>query len=94
MCPDVFPKFDKACGEDSECAIAVHTTDCCGNSIALGIHMSQVEEFEAAEAICDSQYPPCGCPAGPTVAEDGQAVGNPQQLVVACVEGNCMTSVQ
>jgi hypothetical protein len=60
MCPGVFPTFDKSCGDISECAIAIHTTDCCGNSVAIGINAAELADFEAAEAICDSQYPPCG----------------------------------
>jgi len=94
MCPGVFPTFDKSCGSDEQCVIAIHTTDCCGNSVALGINEAELADFQAAEAICDSQYPPCGCPAGPTMAEDGQAVENPRKLVVGCVDGSCMTSVQ
>jgi hypothetical protein len=94
MCPGVFPIFDKSCSGVDECAIGVHTTDCCGNSVALGMNSAELEAFNAAEAICDSQYPACGCPAMPTMAEDGQSVADPRSLAVDCIEGSCMTFVQ
>jgi hypothetical protein len=93
MCPDVFPMFDKSCSGDNDCAVVVHTTDCCGNSVAIGINENEVDAFEAAEAICDSQYPPCGCPAGPTVAEDGNQAFDPNDLDVECVMGACTSFV-
>ncbi len=93
MCPGVFPSFSKTCSTADECAIVFHTTDCCGNSSALGIHESEVADFEAAEAICDSQYPACGCPAGPPVAEDGNQAFDPDQLAVDCIDGQCFTFV-
>jgi hypothetical protein len=94
MCPGVFPTFDKSCSGVAECAIAIHTTDCCGNSVALGINVAETEAFAAAEAICDMQYPACGCPSGPTMAEDGQPVLDPMGLAVDCLEGLCTTFVQ
>ncbi|HVI01940.1 MAG TPA: hypothetical protein VM869_24675 [Enhygromyxa sp.] len=94
MCPAVFPTFDKSCSDVEQCAIAIHTTDCCGNSVALGINVDEVADFDAAEAICDSQYPACGCPAGPTLAEDGQQVLDPMSLAVDCIEGSCSTFVE
>jgi hypothetical protein len=93
MCPGVFPQFDKTCSNDDDCAVVIHTTDCCGNSVALGINEVEVDAFEAAEAICDSQYPPCGCPAGPTLAEDGNQVFDPDQLAVECTMGSCTSFV-
>lgn len=93
MCPGVFPDFDKTCSVDEDCAVVVHTTDCCGNSVAWGINMAEVDAFDAAEAICDGQYPPCGCPQGPTIAEDGNAVFGPNELAVGCTMGSCMSFV-
>ncbi len=93
MCPDVFPEFDKTCGSESDCAVVVHTTDCCGNTVAWGLALTEVAAFEAAEAICDSQYPQCDCPSGPTVAEDGNPAINPEDILVACQMGSCMSYV-
>jgi hypothetical protein len=92
-CPGVFPDFDKSCSGDNDCAVVIHTTDCCGNSVAWGINENEVDAFDAAEEICDGQYPPCGCPAGPTIAEDGNQVLDPDSLSVECVMGSCMSYV-
>jgi hypothetical protein len=93
MCPDQFPMFDKSCATANDCVIAVHTTDCCGNSLAMGINVADQAAFIAAEAICDSQYPPCDCPSGPTMAEDGNPVVNPMDLQVGCFESTCLTFI-
>jgi hypothetical protein len=91
--PVVFPEFDKSCGNDDDCALVFHTIDCCGTGEAWGINEGEVEAFEAAEAICDSQYPGCGCPAGPTEAEDGNTGMSPGDFAVRCNGGTCMSYV-
>ena len=93
MCPDVFPMFDKSCIEDSDCAVVIHTSDCCGNTVAWGLNAGEVEAFDAAEAICDAQYPQCDCPAGPTVAEDGNEALDPDLIGVSCSMGACTSFV-
>ena len=93
MCPDVFPMFDKSCVEDSDCAVVIHTSDCCGNTVAWGLNAGEVEAFDAAEAICDAQYPQCDCPAGPTVAEDGNEALDPDLIGVSCSMGACTSFV-
>jgi hypothetical protein len=71
----------------------IHQTDCCGNSAAWGINDAEVEDFEAAEAICSGMYPECDCPAMPPLADDGNN-GTLDELGVDCVEGACMTFVE
>ncbi|MFV8750894.1 hypothetical protein ACNOYE_10130 [Nannocystaceae bacterium ST9] len=93
MCPGVFPSFDKSCGVDSDCAVVVHTTDCCGNSVAWGINLAEVDAFAAAEAICDGQYPQCDCAAWPTVAEDGNSAEDPTLFAASCDQGQCSSYV-
>jgi hypothetical protein len=93
MCPEQFPSFDKSCIDADDCAAVIHTTDCCGNSIAIGINVAEVANFDAAELICDAQYPACGCPAGPTIAEDGNPILDPNDIFVSCANNGCMTSV-
>lgn len=87
-----FPSFNKDCGDESACALVFHTVDCCGNEEAWGIHVDEVPAFEEAEAICDSQYPGCGCPSGPVVAEDGNAAWH-DAIAVKCEAGQCMSYV-
>jgi hypothetical protein len=93
MCPDQFPSFDKSCVDVGECVIALHQTNCCGTLAAIGINVAEQAAFEAAEAICESQYPGCGCAAGPTTAEDGNSSTDDTAIVVDCVEGSCTTLV-
>jgi hypothetical protein len=93
MCPEQFPSFDKTCADTSECAIALHTISCCGSNAAIGINANELGAFEAAEAICDGQYPECECAPFPTSAEDGNSSEDPGLIVVACVDGSCTTSV-
>ncbi len=88
-----FPSFSKACAAHDDCAIGLHQVDCCGNRVALGLDASQVAAFAEAEAACDAQYPKCGCPQGPVVADDGQSAFDPAQIQVQCVEGECRTFV-
>ncbi|MBM4398378.1 MAG: hypothetical protein FJ087_22145 [Deltaproteobacteria bacterium] len=89
-----FPAFDKACAADGDCALVFHTTDCCGSEAALGIRADQVSAFGEAEATCDSQYPPCDCPSGLTIAEDGKTGSSPAAFGVACAAGKCTSFVK
>lgn len=93
MCPETFPEFDKTCSLDSDCAVVLHMTDCCGTFVAWGITASEVEAFEAAETICESQYPGCGCAPQPTLAEDGNPVLDPATVLATCTMGACSSYV-
>jgi hypothetical protein len=88
-----FPTFSKACRGDGECAIGVHQINCCGSQKAIGMNRGEVPRFEAAEKLCRSQYPRCGCPTLPTVAEDGRSEIQ-GSILVRCDAGACMTYVK
>lgn len=88
-----FPAFASACSVASDCVLAVHQTDCCGNTHALGIRADQQAAFTLAEQQCDRMYPGCGCPAGPTVADDGMSARPPATIAVQCTSGMCTTYV-
>jgi hypothetical protein len=90
--PPTFPTFSKACTADTDCFIAIHQTDCCGSTAAIGLNVSQQAAFQAAEKTCDAMYPGCQCMGSGPVAEDGK-VGTLSQLEVNCQMGKCMTSV-
>jgi hypothetical protein len=91
--PIVFPEFDKSCGNEADCALVFHTINCCGTDVAWGINADEVPAFEAAEAICDSQYPGCGCPAQATEAEDGNTSWDPNDFAVQCDGDTCMSYI-
>ena len=58
-----FPTFDWPCATASDCEVVVHQRDCCGNLRQMAIATVNADAFAAAEAICEGQYGPCGCPA-------------------------------
>ncbi|HET7505589.1 MAG TPA: hypothetical protein VFK02_31430 [Kofleriaceae bacterium] len=89
-----FPTFDKTCSSVTDCAIAIHQTNCCGATLAIGINQAEQQRFDADEKTCLDQYPLCGCPAIPTITEDGQAATPGKMIVVQCQAGKCMTTVQ
>lgn len=87
----MFPMFDKACAMPSDCVVALHTVNCCGTMVALGINAAEKSAFDAAEATCDMQYPGCGCAQMPTTTEDGKMSMDDTQIQVGCTNGQCTT---
>lgn len=88
-----FPNFDRACWESEWCTIAFHQVDCCGNRVALGILHPELEHFQAVEAVCQAQYPACGCPSGPTRTDTGQMASDEAAIKVECRAGICTSYV-
>ncbi|MSP60993.1 MAG: hypothetical protein EXR72_11740 [Myxococcales bacterium] len=88
-----FPEFDRACAAAQDCFIALHQINCCGSLAALGLSGKEKGRFEAAEKICEAQYPGCGCASQPTVADDGKSESQGHPIAVSCVAGKCRTSV-
>jgi hypothetical protein len=90
-----FPEFDKSCSSVDECALVSHTTDCCGSQLRMAINQSEVERFDAAEAVCSAQYPACGCAAQGVSAEDGTLVSwsDVDSIVAECSQGRCQSRV-
>src|SRR5689334_24890492 len=62
----VFPTFDKTCSIADDCAIGIHQTNCCGDTVAIGLAKPELTRFTADERICVEQYPACACPSTPT----------------------------
>lgn len=80
-----FPEFDRSCGTASDCVLVAHTTSCCGAELVQALAASAKPDFEAAEAICDAQYPACGCAAQWVDIEDGTQVSFPWEPMVKAV---------
>jgi hypothetical protein len=91
--PPAFPAFERGCSGDANCVIGFHQVDCCGNRIATGINHSERDRFDAAERICEMQYPGCGCPQGPTTTDTAQMTSDESMIAVACRSGVCTTFV-
>ena len=86
-----FPEFDRSCRTASDCQLVAHTTSCCGSRLALAIAATETPAFNSAEAVCDAQYPACGCAAQGVQVEDGTQVGACWQAEVkaSCDSGSC-----
>jgi hypothetical protein len=82
---------DRKCTLDSECVAVMHTTNCCGAAIWLGINTSAADHFSSLEKMCDASYPACGCAAGQPVAEDGSLIPFGEAAGVTCAAGTCKT---
>lgn len=92
-----FPSFSKCCSGDDECVVAFHQISCCGTHVAWGINAKDKAAFDAAEAMCEMAYPGCGCPTGPTMAEDGKFskdFGGSGDIGVGCMSGACTTFIK
>jgi hypothetical protein len=90
----IFPWFDRKCSQDTDCAVVFHQVDCCGTLTAVGINAAGVEGFVAAEAVCDAQYPACGCAEGPTTAADGNWAFGAEAFGAWCHDGDCFSFVK
>lgn len=86
-----FPSFDKGCTNDGSCELVFHMTDCCGGGLYMGINHSALACFEAAEGVCESQFPACGCASQGVNVEDGTFIRWDQvdQIKVECNGGRC-----
>lgn len=88
--------LDHSCATDADCDVAIHQTDCCGNTYAIGINDAERARFDALEPACQASYPLCGCPAGPTRTDSGESSFD-GTFQVGCITSGpsrtCMTYV-
>jgi hypothetical protein len=88
-----FPAFDRSCNTVADCVVVHHETSCCGSQLIMAINHGELARFQAAESICDLQYPPCGCASQGPEAEDGTQLpwGSENLIVAACDNKVCRT---
>jgi hypothetical protein len=87
---DFESRFDRHCTGDSECTVAIHQTDCCGNQDAFGVNTGETR-FGAAESACQATYPGCGCAAfGVTIEGSMTRVPSPTDVSAMCRSGQCI----
>jgi len=84
---------DRTCSFSDDCILVLHQLDCCGSQQAVGIRASGMTAFARAEADCVMRFPGCGCPAGPTRADDGMMTTDMMRLRVRCDTVQCRTFV-
>jgi hypothetical protein len=91
--PPVFPSFDRTCSVATDCVIGTVQVDCCGSLIVTGINELEEQRFTDAAALCNSQFPLCGCPTQSTRADDGTREGAfSGPAIVQCVSNTCQTT--
>ena len=92
QCPSSFPEFDETCATAADCVLVDHMTSCCGSVLRMSIRRDAQAAFDAAEAVCESQYPGCGCAAMGLDVEDGTLIDWSQHdaVVSSCDQGSCV----
>ena len=83
---DFVAELDTSCSTDEDCSYFVHTTDCCGNTFAIGVNNSSSSTASALEPLCQESYPRCGCPAMQTNTNSDERVMSGDEIQVGCVE--------
>ncbi len=91
--PPTFPAFDRTCAADGDCFVARHQTDCCGTIVAWGLRSTEQPAFAAAEKLCESQYPGCGCASNKVTTDDSMTTTMDHPIAVHCTAGMCRTTV-
>jgi hypothetical protein len=89
---DFLAQFDKSCMDESDCDIVHFANDCCGTPLAAGVNLAEVDRFNDIWSDCMLELPMCNCPAGPTLAEDGNSAPSGEySILVECQSGRCMS---
>ena len=87
----------KTCTGDT-CVVVEHQTDCCGNTLLVGVESANLAKLQACETAWRATLPGCGCPAGPPTIEQpsGTTVTSKDAAKVTCgnwtsTSGICIT---
>ena len=83
--------LDSSCAKDTDCVAVVHTTNCCGAAVWLGLRSTEAQPFATLESSCDASYPACGCASGPPTTDDGSTVMRGGAVSASCQGGTCKT---
>ncbi len=83
---DFVDALDDSCSDDSDCDYFVHQTDCCGNTYAYGVRVTDIDQALAREPLCRDFYPACGCPAMQTLTDSGERVASESTVHVGCIQ--------
>lgn len=83
------PDFDRACTDDTDCALFFHQVDCCGTTAAWSYATRVGSQVLDAETMCRAMIPTCDCVAGPLRDEDGVEIGPGETVGATCRAGSC-----
>jgi hypothetical protein len=88
---------DRSCTSDTDCVVRLHQTDCCGNSVMVGVNQSAAAQFAVDESACMASYPGCGCPAMLPTTDSGETVTDTSMVQAGCISRGpgsvCLTYV-
>lgn len=76
----------KVCSNDSDCMVGSHQTNCCGDTLMVGIAKSQAGDYGRCETAWEKTFPGCGCASGPPHTEDGKTIDFGTTPTVRCVD--------
>lgn len=76
---------DRSCTSDTDCVVRLHQTDCCGNSVMVGVNQAAAAQFAVDESACMASYPGCGCPAMLPVTDSGETVTDTSMVQAGCI---------
>ncbi|MBX7196624.1 MAG: hypothetical protein K1X94_31515 [Sandaracinaceae bacterium] len=89
--------IDRSCTTDGDCLVRLHQTDCCGNSVMIGIASGAADVYGTSEPACMASYPACECPAMLPTTDSGETVTDTAAVLAACVSRGprnvCLTYV-
>lgn len=89
--------IDRSCSDDADCLVRLHQTDCCGNSVMIGIAMDALTVYNAGEPACMASYPACECPVGLPTTDSGETVTDTGAVLAGCISRGprqvCLTYV-
>ncbi len=84
--------LDKSCETEADCIAVLHTTDCCGSGMIMGINADAEATFRAAEMQC-APLPVCDCAPQDTALEDGTRIPYGEaSYVIACSGNTCQSA--
>jgi hypothetical protein len=61
----------RKCANASDCVVVDYPLDCCGSMRAAGVNIASQTKVEQCAKDRAASLPKCGCPTGPTSADDG-----------------------
>lgn len=87
--------IDKSCDAIDDCVLVTLQTDCCGNSLAYAVNKKSAAAAQTYADTCGRTFPGCGCPARPTVPEQGEydgGIGTEPKIIATCTASGCLST--
>jgi hypothetical protein len=82
--------YDIGCSAPDDCRVVWAPVDCCGTSRAMGVRRADESNLKRALQACP-QRATCECLAQPTLLDSGERCFEPNDIMLACERGRCVT---